>query len=425
MKKLITLIYALVIGTMSFAQKNEIKAIEKALKSNNFAVAKTNVNAAESLLANMDDKTKDKFYFLKAKSLFSNGAIANADIDPALQAVNDLIALKDNTGKSKYMEEAISIKSRILESVVQSAYAAAQQGSNESAGDKFYRAYTLSPRDTLYLYAAASSYLNAQKLDKSLEYYKTLQDLNYKGVSTQFIAVNKETSAEEIFTSKQLRDIAVKSKKYIAPKDKKLPSKQGEILRYMALIYSNQEKSDNALELIAQAKKFNPDDAQLVIAEAKAYLASDQKDKIKPLLESASSLISGDALNNLYFGIFAMEILENEMAMQYLQEAAKLDPKMSEPHLNMGALILDADAEIVKEMNGLGNSSADNERYDVLKDKRLELYKKAIPFVEKAFSLKPDINTAKYLRDIYSTAFMTDKYKEMKQKIADMEASGN
>ena len=120
-----------------------------------------------------------------------------------------------------------------------------------------------------------------------------------------------------------------------------------------------------------------------------------------------------------------MEILENEMAMQYLQEAAKLDPKMSEPHLNMGALILDADAEIVKEMNGLGNSSADNERYDVLKDKRLELYKKAIPFVEKAFSLKPDINTAKYLRDIYSTAFMTDKYKEMKQKIADMEASGN
>ena len=62
MKKLITLIYALVIGTMSFAQKNEIKAIEKALKSNNFAVAKTNVNAAESLLANMDDKTKDKFF---------------------------------------------------------------------------------------------------------------------------------------------------------------------------------------------------------------------------------------------------------------------------------------------------------------------------------------------------------------------------
>ncbi len=42
--------------------------------------------------------------------------------------------------------------------------------------------------------------------------------------------------------------------------------------------------------------------------------------------------------------------------------------------------------KLVKEMNGLGNTSADNERYDELKDKRLELYKKAIPFVEKALS---------------------------------------
>ena len=56
--------------------------------------------------------------------------------------------------------------------------------------------------------------------DKALEYYKTYQDLGYTGDSTQFIAVNKETSEEEIFTSKQLRDHAVKSKQYIAPKTK-------------------------------------------------------------------------------------------------------------------------------------------------------------------------------------------------------------
>ena len=112
-------------------------------------------------------------------------------------------------------------------------------------------------------------------------------------------------------------------------------------------------------------------------------------------------------------------------AMQYLQKAAKLDPNMSEPHINMAALILDAEAEIVEEMNGLGTSSADNERYDELKEKRIELYQKAIPYLEKAFRLKPDIDTARTLRDIYSAALMTDKYKEMKAKIADMEASGN
>ncbi|GGI57615.1 tetratricopeptide repeat protein [Winogradskyella haliclonae] len=422
MKKLITLICALVIGSMSFAQKNEIKAIEKALKSNNFATAKSSVKAAESLLGNMDDKTKDKFYFLKAKTLYSNGAISSSDIDVALKAVEDLVSLNETTKKSKFLKEALVIKNQIFESIVQSAYKAVQNGKSEQAGDKFYKAYTLSKKDTLFLYAAASSYLNAQKYDKSLEFYEQLQSMNYQGTVVQYVATNKETGQEEIFNSKQLRDASVKSKSYIAPKEKKLPSKQGEILRYMALIYSSQNKTDRALELIAKAKEYNPDDTQLVIAEAKAYLASGQKDKIKPLLNSASSLIAGDATNLMNFGIFAMEISEYEMAKKYFEDAIKVNPKMSDAYLNMGSLILEPDVQIVEEMNSLGNSSADNARYDKLRSDRLELYKKAIPYIEKAFELNPQLDTGKYLRDLYSGAFMTDKYKEMKEKIAEMEA---
>lgn len=425
MKRVITLICALVIGTTSFAQKNEIKAIEKALKNNNFSEAKSNVQAAESLIANMDDKTKDKFYYLKVQSLYSGGQISNENIDVALAAIDDLLALKSKTGKSKYDSDALEIKNKIFQSIVQSAYSASQNNKNEIAGDKFYKAYTISQKDTLFLYAAASSYLNAQQYDKSLKYYEQLQEMNYQGSTVQFVATKKETGEEEIFNSKSLRDIAVRTGDYIAPKEKKLPSKQGEILRYMALIYSSQDNADKALELIAQAKKYNPDDTQLVIAEAKAYLASDQKDKIKPLLESANNLIKNDAINLMNFGIFSMEISENEMAKDYFEKASELNPKMSEPYLNIGALILDEDEAIVNEMNSLGTSSADNARYDELKEKRLNLYKKAVPYIEKAFELKPELQTAKYLRDIYSTAFMTDKYKVMKQKVADMEAASN
>lgn len=425
MKRVITLICALVIGTTSFAQKNEIKAIEKALKNNNFSEAKSNVQAAESLIANMDDKTKDKFYYLKVQSLYSGGQISNENIDVALAAIDDLLALKSKTGKSKYDSDALEIKNKIFQSIVQSAYSASQNNKNEIAGDKFYKAYSISQKDTLFLYAAASSYLNAQQYDKSLKYYEQLQEMNYQGSTVQFVATKKETGEEEIFNSKSLRDIAVRTGDYIAPKEKKLPSKQGEILRYMALIYSSQDNADKALELIAQAKKYNPDDTQLVIAEAKAYLASDQKDKIKPLLESANNLIKNDAINLMNFGIFSMEISENEMAKDYFEKASELNPKMSEPYLNIGALILDEDEAIVNEMNSLGTSSADNARYDELKEKRLNLYKKAVPYIEKAFELKPELQTAKYLRDIYSTAFMTDKYKVMKQKVADMEAASN
>ena len=410
------------ITSTSLAQKNELKAAEKAIKSGSYAQAKSSVMAAEALLPNMDDKMKDKFYFLKAQALYAGGQVTGDDVDAALKAVDDLEALKESTGKSKYLQDALPIRTKILESVVQAAFKASQDNQNAIAGDRFYKAYILSPQDTLYLYAAASSYLNAQQYDKSLEFYKKLQELDYTGESYQYVAINKETNKEEVFNDKSLRDLSVKSGQYIVPKDKKLPSKKGEILRFMALIYSNQDNTDKALELIADAKKFNPDDTQLVIAEAKAYLASDQKDKIKPLLNSASALIEGDAINLMNFGIFAMEIGEDEMAANYFKSSSELDPNMAEPYLNRGALILNKDKAIVDEMNSLGNSAADNARYDELRGKRTELYKEAIPFIEKAFELKPDISTGKYLRDLYSAAFMTDKFNEMKQKIADMEA---
>ncbi len=63
---------AIVLGliTMStFAQKNELKAAEKALKSQDFTTAISAITSAESLISSMDNKTKAKFYFLKGKAL--------------------------------------------------------------------------------------------------------------------------------------------------------------------------------------------------------------------------------------------------------------------------------------------------------------------------------------------------------------------
>lgn len=63
MKKQIIVALALTFSVFSFAQKKEVKAAEKAIKSNNFANAKTAISAAEKLISAMDDKTKAKFYF--------------------------------------------------------------------------------------------------------------------------------------------------------------------------------------------------------------------------------------------------------------------------------------------------------------------------------------------------------------------------
>jgi uncharacterized protein YdeI (BOF family) len=66
MKKQIVIALTLLVSSFSFAQKNELKAAEKAIKSGNYADAKAAVNSAESLIASADDKTKAQFYFLIA-----------------------------------------------------------------------------------------------------------------------------------------------------------------------------------------------------------------------------------------------------------------------------------------------------------------------------------------------------------------------
>ena len=73
MKKVLTIIGAFLIGFSSFAQKDEMKALEKALKKGEFASARAAVKSADALVGNMDDKTKEKFYFLKAQAMYANG----------------------------------------------------------------------------------------------------------------------------------------------------------------------------------------------------------------------------------------------------------------------------------------------------------------------------------------------------------------
>ncbi|TGV02748.1 hypothetical protein [Flavivirga rizhaonensis] len=70
--------------------------------------------------------------------------------------------------------------------------------------------------------------------------------------------------------------------------------------------------------------------------------------------------------------------------------------------LNLGILILSKQDSIIEEMNSTGTTEADNKRYDELINDRLNVYKEALPFLEKAFlgnnsfeGLEDTINTLK------------------------------
>lgn len=426
MKKIIAIVLLAVTTTISFAQKNEIKALEKAIKSANFSDAKSAISSAEALIGNMDDKVKAKFYFLKAQALYGNGTGSDADIETAIKSLEDLKTLETSNGKPKYTEQANALITEMTNSFLAKANKAFTDKDYTAAANGFETVYKLSPKDTLYLYYAAASSITSKDYDKALGYYEKLKELGYTGIKINYYATNIETQEEELFNDKTLRDFSVKAKTHNNPQNKKSESKKAEIVRNIALIYVSQGKDEKALTAMADARAENPDDVGLLMSEANVHLKMGNRDQFKALMEEATEKDPDNPELFYNLGVLAAEGGNREKSVEYYNRAIELNPEYVDAYNNLAVVILQGEAAIVDEMNNLGNTAADNRRYDELKEKRTELYNSAIPYLEKSLNFQAsNINAATTLMNIYSALGEVSKYKEMKAKVEAIEAAGN
>lgn len=410
MKKQIVVALALFIGAFSFAQKKELKAVEKAIKSNNFAEAKSVLGQVESLISSADTKTKDKYYYLLGKALYANGAGSNDDLNKAIENFEK----SGNTYKTQINE----IKANMLSSLLTKANSELEQKNYALSSKGFEQAYKLSPKDTLYLYYAASTAVNGQDYNTALKMYEELKDLGFTGITKEYYAFNKDEGKEEAFASKQLRDISVKAGTHIKPTEKLSKSFAAEIVKNIALIYISNDDNEKAMEAMKDAREANPDDLNLLLSEANIHFKMGNKEKFKELIEEATKRDPNNQELQFNLGVISYESGDFESAKIYYQRAIDLDPKYVNAQINMAALILEGEQTLIDQMNSLGSSAADDRKYDQLKAERQDLYKSAIPYLVSALETQPkNIDTAKTLMSIYSAIGDTANYKEIKAKV--------
>lgn len=423
MKKQMIIALALLVTSFSFSQKDELKDAEKAIKNVNFADAKMAIKSAEPLIGNSDDKTKARFYFLKGQALYANGNASNEDIDIAIASFDQVVELEKADGKEKYTGEVSNIKQSMLSTFLTKANSALEKKNYLESSLDFEKAYRMSPQDTLYLYYAASTAVNAQDYKTSLAYYEELRDLGFTGVEMEYTAVLKETGEVETFNSKSLRDISVKAGTHLSPKDQKSDSKSGEIIKNIALIYVNNGENEKALEAMKTAREQNPDDLSLILSEANVQLKMGNRDEFKKLIEIATQKDPNNPELQYNLGVVAAEAGDAVSAKKYYEKSIALDPEYADAHNNMAVLILQGEQELIEKMNALGTSSADNKKYDDYKAQRTQLYKDAIPYLEKTLSIRPkNLEAAKTLMNIYSALGETAKFKDMKAKVDAMQS---
>ena len=280
MKKYFVLAIALTLGFSVVAQKKELKTADKELDKGNFEKAAVALDAAEALLGSMDDKYKSQYYLLRSVFYLNNGEPDFNTIKKSMEALKLATAPAQEQGVKNQIQ---NLKAHL----VNKGTSLLQSEDYKTSSDYFESAYKLVPNDTVYLFYAASTAVNAKLYDRSLAMYEELRSLGYTGVEQNYLATNKETQVEELFGSKVLRDLSVKSKSHINPRDETTKSKFPEIIKNIALIYVQNGENEKALQAMAVARAESPDDLNLLLTEANVYYTMGDTPKFKELLEVA------------------------------------------------------------------------------------------------------------------------------------------
>ena len=422
--KYVTLVSALLISVATFAQKDQFKAAEKAQKGGNSQEVLTILQGAESLMTT--DADKAQFFFMKGNALYD---LANKKIDEgknlslAAKAYQELLAVEKASGKPKYSSLAtatiITIKGKLINSAIEDT----RTNKTIDGANKLYEAYLLDKKDTINLYYAASTYVNGKDYATALNMYGELKTLNYSGKGTSYLAVNKLTGQEDLYSSAKDRDLAVKLGTHEKPKTEAIPSKRGEIYKNIALILVDQGKIEEAKKAISDARKANPEDSSLALAEANLYLQTKDFETYKKIIAEILEKNPNDAGLVFNLGVISANAKNAVDAEKYYKRVMEIDPNYLNAYINLAALKLEDEKVIIDEMNKLGNSEKDMKRYNVLKTKRENLFKSAIPYLQKAYEIDPkNIDVAKTLLNVYSALEMPE-YKALKVKVKELEAA--
>lgn len=410
MKKQILIAIACLVAAFAFAQKKELKAAEKAIKSNNFAEAKAALGQVEGMMSSLDDKSKSHYHLLNAQALYANGT---GNMDDVSKAIEEL----KNVGGSDASDLA-ELRNKMVTKFLEDANKQYGNKQYSQAAGNFENIYRVSPQDTAFLYNAAISADLGQETDRAIGYYKELKEIGYTGIETEYLAVNKETGEEEVLPSKEQQNLYVKSGQYIKPSERVSESKRPDIVKRIALLYVGQGKNDEAIAAVKEARTQKPKDIDLIITEANLYYQLKDLDRYKTLIQEATTLDPNNA--DLYYnlGVVSADAKDMENAEKYYKKALEINPNYINAKMNLAALVLAEESDVIEEMNNLGNSAADNKRYDELKEKRLSIYRKAIPYLEGVLEQDPNNDAAiKTLMNMYSAIGEEAKAKDMKAKL--------
>lgn len=402
MKNRFILLFSLVLS-LGFGQKKEYRSALKKFNGGDVDGAAQMLADNTQILSSADAKLAPSITFLEGKI-----AAAKEEFEQAKAKFDEA----KTQGVSSF-EVDVELE-KLVASLINSAIADNEAKAFIEGAAKLFMAYQIKPEvNQDYLYYAASGAVNAQNFDLALTYYEELKNIKYEGITTNYYAT-EVASGNEISVSETEYELYKKSKDYTNLREEQTESKFPEVVKNIALIYAEQGDNEKAMAAVQEARKSNPDDLNLILTEANIYIQLDEKEKFQELIKEALEQDPNNALLYFNLGVVSSDLGDNMAARGYYEKAIEIDSTYEAAYLNLVSLILNGESTIVDEMNSLGNSRADNARYDELKLKREDLYRECIPILKGLVELNQNEEAIKTLMNIYGTLGDNEGFKEMK-----------
>ncbi len=422
MKKIILSLIIFGLFQLSYSQKKELKTIDKQIKAAEYENAINTINSIKTLIDAADDKTKAKYYYLKGMARYQNG---NGSFDNKILSIKDFNeAKKIEVSVTKiYTSKIDNIFTDLFNSFINDSRTALEVKNYKNSYMNLEAAYNVSNKDTLYLYNAALVATEAKDYNIALGFYEKLIDLGYSGVSMNYYAVEKESGKEQVFQDEKSRNFSVDViGTHESPRDEMAESVEIDILRSVAAIYKTQENFLKSIEYLEKAKLINENDINLILLESNIRWDMGEVDTYQRLISKALEIEPNNVDLIFNLGVVNADKGNFDDAISYYDKAIEIDPNYTKAYLNAGALILEKEGPMIEEMNSLGMSTADYNRYDELKIERENLYKNAIPYLEKVYNLENNnLSAARTLKNIYSALGDTEQENKYKVIVAELE----
>lgn len=415
MKKIVLLFVAGAIATSAMAQKKNIQSALNSLRNKEYSEAVQFID-----MATKDESTKDD-----PKAWFVRGNIyMTMQVDPGY---------KDSNPYRKAAESYI----KVVE--LKDSY------EEQQVSRQLYNSALL------YYNDGANTY-NEKKYDESFDLsgmVVKIHDLGKGGRFNQFKAFDTiAAQAQFIQALSAYNDNKYEKAIPILEQLKANPIKSDpNTYLLLATSYKMTKQNDKLLSLIQEGRQKFPNDVNLRNEELNYYINAGKQDELLGKLKAAveSDPTNAELLYNLANVYNSMafnqeggkpenyEELITKAEENYLKAIA-ISPDNFLYNYNTGAMYYNQGTEINKEMNAIeGTSAAEQKKYDALLKQREAYFEKALPYLEKTYTLiEPNLASAsaddkntyvasvQAAREIYARQNKLDKSAELKKKLENL-----